>query len=344
MFEFLMCLNSNAVPLGLSYNAGSSSISILAVSMLAPTKETKLNPILLKVIIISVLVHVVAAFVAGVVTIATHVMQEDAQFEEPPAVQEEEPPKEVKVVIKPQRPKQAMPMSHLQMRPVANISVAAVDVDLPSMGDSFTVSAGLGNGGGRLNLGNMVGAVMRFPDIKGFGTTKKVEHAWEGTVYLFDKGKLLRLRNKQGDWFTRYKGDRKGKRQTAKIYNYSLNLPRQDFTKGFPGVTDQFEWFAIDFELALYWPESLAGEYEFRVESDDGSILTIDGEIVIDNDGQHAMVKAEGRHEMEAGRRKFRLAYFQGPATAVGLILEYRKAGETEWKIFNTTDLIKYQM
>ena len=57
--------------------------------MLPPERKRKLNPMLMKVIVISVAIHVVAAFVAGVITVATIVIQEDAQFEEPPAVVEE---------------------------------------------------------------------------------------------------------------------------------------------------------------------------------------------------------------------------------------------------------------
>ena len=110
----------------------------------------KMNPMLMKVIGASILVHVVGAFIAGVVTIATIVIQEDAQFEEPPSVAEEEPPREVKVVIRPEQAK--VPQTQrLSMRPVANIAVANVDVNLPDMDQNFTVSAGLGGfGGGRL--------------------------------------------------------------------------------------------------------------------------------------------------------------------------------------------------
>jgi hypothetical protein len=164
-------------------------------SMLPPTKKKKLNPMLMKVIIISALVHVVAAFVAGVVTIATHVMQEDAQFDEPPAVQEEEPPKEVKVEIKPQRPKQAMPMSNLRMRPVANIAVADVDVDLPSLGDSFTVSAGLGGvGGGNLLSGARGNIGMGMSDVSVFGLKTRAERV----LFVIDGSRRMVLDEKGG--------------------------------------------------------------------------------------------------------------------------------------------------
>jgi hypothetical protein len=32
------------------------------------------------------------------------------------------------------------------------------------------------------------------------------------------------------------------------IHTSSLNIPPRIFTDGFPGVTDRFEWFAIDYQ------------------------------------------------------------------------------------------------
>lgn len=115
--------------------------------MIPIEKKRKMNPLLMKVIVISVGIHIIAGFIAGVITVANIVIQEDAQFEEPPAVEEVEPPKEVKVQIQQSAPKNMQSQS-LTMRPVANIAVANVDVNLPDMADSFTVSAGLGGIGG----------------------------------------------------------------------------------------------------------------------------------------------------------------------------------------------------
>lgn len=143
--------------------------------MIVPQKKKKMNPMLMKVIIISVLIHVAAGFVAGVITIATHVIQEDTQFEEPPAIQEEEPPPEVKVQIKPQQPKM-QPAQRLTMRPVANIAVANIDVDLPSIDQSFTVSAGIGGvGGGNLLAGARGSIGMGMSDVSVFGLKTRAE-------------------------------------------------------------------------------------------------------------------------------------------------------------------------
>lgn len=139
-------------------------------------KKKKLNPMLMNVIIISVLLHVVAAFVAGVVTIATHVIKEEALFEEPPVVEQEEPPPDVKVEIKPQNIPQNQPLQNLKMKQVGNITVANVNVSLPSMGDSFTVSAGLGNiAGGSLMAGTRGSLGLGMSDVNVFGLKTRAE-------------------------------------------------------------------------------------------------------------------------------------------------------------------------
>ncbi|WPJ95830.1 PA14 domain-containing protein [Coraliomargarita algicola] len=295
----------------------------------------------MKVIFISIVLHIVAAFVAGIITVANVVIKEDTRFEEVPAIEEIEIPKEQKVTIVPNPPK-AQPMNHLKMRPVTDISVASIDVDLPSMDQSFTVSAALGStGGGRLNLGAGLGMnINQFPDIIGFGTTKKMAYAWEGTVYLFKPKKINRILDEK----EKIGGLKDGRRQSSKIYNHVLNLPTQNFSEGFPGVTDQFEWFAVDFEVKLFWPAKLAGEYEFRLASDDGSVLFIDRELVVNNDGNHAMATETGTFKLDQGLHRFQLVYYQGPATKLGLVLEYREVGSEEWQLFDLKEYIQYQI
>ena len=126
--------------------------------MLPPTKKRKINPLLLKVIFISVAIHLLAALILGSITIYKFVVPSEAQFEEPPVVEQEEPPPPVKVQIKPQQPKQQQ-AQRLTMRPVANIAVANVDVNLPNMEQNFTVSTGLGGMGGGSLLGGTRGNI-----------------------------------------------------------------------------------------------------------------------------------------------------------------------------------------
>ena len=143
--------------------------------MLPATKKKTMNPLLMKVIVISVGIHVIAGFIAGIITVANIVIQDDAQFEEPPAVVEEEPPPQVKVQIKQQQPKQQQ-AQRLSMRPVANISVANVDVNLPNMDQSFTVSASLGGMSGGSLLGGTRGNIgMGLSDVSVFGLKTRAE-------------------------------------------------------------------------------------------------------------------------------------------------------------------------
>ena len=126
--------------------------------MIQSKKKKKLNPMLINVLIISGAVHVLAILILGGITIVKYIIPDDAEFEEPPAIEEVEVPKEVKVEIKPPPPAPQKQASKLQMRPMANIAVSSVDVNLPSMDQSFTVSAGVG-GLGRGLLGSSRGSM-----------------------------------------------------------------------------------------------------------------------------------------------------------------------------------------
>ena len=52
------------------------------------------------------------------------------------------------------------------------------------------------------------------------------------------------------------------------------------------------------------------GGYKFWTESDDGSILYIDNEIVVDNDGDHGMEEKSGLANLQQGWHKIKVVYF----------------------------------
>jgi hypothetical protein len=54
-----------------------------------------------------------------------------------------------------------------------------------------------------------------------------------------------------------------------------------------------------------------AGSYSFWVESDDGSILYIDGGVVVNNDGLHGMVAKQANKDISAGVHSLKLEYFE---------------------------------
>jgi outer membrane protein OmpA-like peptidoglycan-associated protein len=142
----------------------------------------------------------------------------------------------------------------------------------------------------------------------GFGTAGTVPFALQGRVYFIPE-ESERLPD-----FSRL-------RPQGTISTTVLNIQPQSFTVGFPGVTDRFEWFAIDYQGRIMLPQ--AGTYTFRLTSDDGSKLFIDGREVIDNDGIHGVDAVDGEVTLTAGIHDVRVQYFQGPREDVALMLEW---------------------
>lgn len=59
-----------------------------------------------------------------------------------------------------------------------------------------------------------------------------------------------------------------------------------------------------------------AGEYSFVLASDDGSKLAIDGKPVVDNDGSHGLLAANGSMTLTPGRHAIRVEWFNGSGGA----------------------------
>jgi len=120
------------------------------------------------------------------------------------------------------------------------------------------------------------------------------------------------------------------------IYTNGLYIPPREFTEGFPGVTDRFEWFAIDYRGRFY--VTAPGRYRFALISDDGSKLYVDGRVVINNDGHHPPLRKEGSVKLSGGAHDIRISYFQGPRYEIALVLGVRPPGVREWRVFNTDE------
>jgi hypothetical protein len=112
------------------------------------------------------------------------------------------------------------------------------------------------------------------------------------------------------------------------LYTDQFNVSTRQFELGFPGLPGLTEWFAILYTGKFVVEQS--GTYQFRLASDDGSILQIDGETVIDHDGQHGPVVKRGEAELKAGTHELRLRYFQGPRVWVALQLWVTPPGKPE--------------
>jgi PA14 domain len=102
----------------------------------------------------------------------------------------------------------------------------------------------------------------------------------------------------------------------GRVSTNRLDIPNRSFKEGFPGLTDRFEWFGIDYRGQCRFA---AAEHTFRLSSDDGSRLYIDDKLVIQNDGTHSEISVGAKLRLEAGVHRVRVTYFQGPATEIAL-------------------------
>jgi len=125
-----------------------------------------------------------------------------------------------------------------------------------------------------------------------FGTTVVVPSGLKGRIYYLKPGDDA-LPN-----FARLE-------PVGTIYTNGLNIPPRDFESGFPGVTNRFEWFAIDY-TGRFWIAA-PGLYRFSLLSDDGSKLYIDDELVIENDGVHPARDQRGEVDLTTGMHRIRV-------------------------------------
>ncbi|HTW49760.1 MAG TPA: PA14 domain-containing protein [Acidobacteriaceae bacterium] len=119
------------------------------------------------------------------------------------------------------------------------------------------------------------------------------------------------------------------------LYAFALDVPNQYFsnTDGIPGVTPRTNLFGIDYH-AVFWIRN-AGDYRFRMVSDDGAILWIDDRRLIDLDGVHPARGDEGRIHLEPGLHTMHIPYYQGAVNAVALLMWVRPPRAKDWQIFD---------
>ncbi len=114
---------------------------------------------------------------------------------------------------------------------------------------------------------------------------------------------------------------------TMLVPNFAV--PVTPFDQGFPGLSANLkEWFAIWFDGYLVAPD--AGTYTIDVCSDDGSRLYLpeaSDDPVIVNDGQHSYGCVGAEVELDEGRNRFTLDYFQGPANQIALEVYWTPPG-----------------
>jgi hypothetical protein len=168
-----------------------------------------------------------------------------------------------------------------------------------------------------------LGQAQDTPPVPTFGTTVVIPSGLRGQIYYIHRN------SKALPQFERLK-------PVGTIYTTALNVPPRDFNEGFPGVTDRFEWFAIDY-TGRFWIQK-PGVYEFALTSDDGAKLYIDDRELIDNDGQHQPVTEQGRINLRGGIHRIRVSYFQGPRYQVALVLKVAGPDDEELRVFSTDE------
>jgi len=120
----------------------------------------------------------------------------------------------------------------------------------------------------------------------------------------------------------------------------NLNIPFRKWTEGFPkndgtllkdnNGNDLVEYFAMDLkgylELVAGYTE---GDYDFALASDDGAILNIDGQVIVDNDGTHATqwkCSSKSVNLIRGESHSMRVRYYQGPRENIELRVFWRPA------------------
>jgi hypothetical protein len=95
----------------------------------------------------------------------------------------------------------------------------------------------------------------------------------------------------------------------ATFYTNTFDVSERHEPEGFPGITDRASWFMIEYTGVFTVAKD--GSYEFRLHSDDGSYLFIDGAMVIENDGKHRPLSRSGSIQLGAGEHHLRILYAQ---------------------------------
>ncbi len=154
-----------------------------------------------------------------------------------------------------------------------------------------------------------------------FGTTVVIAGGLRGSVYSIAKDTTV---------LPDFKSDQV--QRVGEVWTNELNIQPRHWSSGFPGLTQRFEWFAIDYN-GRFWIAQ-PGRYVFALLSDDGSRLYLDDTPVIDNDCQHSPDLRVAAVQLEGGVHRIRVAYFQGPRDCLALVLAV--AGpDQQWKVFD---------
>lgn len=109
----------------------------------------------------------------------------------------------------------------------------------------------------------------------------------------------------------------------------AFQIPNRAWSDGFPGQPSLIEWFAIRATSSL--TVNATGKHYFKLNADDGAKLYIDGQLVVDNDGQHAEKAVVGSINLTKGQHDIVVEYFQGPRYHIALELFWKTPGTSTY-------------
>jgi len=207
-------------------------------------------------------------------------------------------------------PSDPPPLARFAVRDRVTGNLGVVDVALPvSLTAQFDSGAGL-----RRPTGSIIS----------FGVVTPREGTFCGDVYELPKG-------------TSALPDYWSLEPVGSVYTDALTVPNQDITiaGGIPGVTRSNTWFGVDYYGEFFVKK--AGKYEFELRSDDGSRLEIDNQPVINLNGVHQDIAKTEHVHLSAGLHTIHVPYFQGPPSALALVLRIKPPGES-MEPFNITE------
>ena len=113
--------------------------------------------------------------------------------------------------------------------------------------------------------------------------------------------------------------------------NIDRLISKIEVNEGEFGMADHF-YVEVTGELQV----TTGGTVTFRLTSDDGSALLIDGKEIAENDGIHAAGAVEGKADLAVGWHPFKVRYFEGEGQE-SLKLEWKPAGATSYSVIDDT-------
>jgi len=160
-----------------------------------------------------------------------------------------------------------------------------------------------------------------------------------GTIYnLTAYTKIFRSRYGK-HWYRRYKmPDFDTLQPIGRTIIETINEENRSYLEQIKHVpVGLLEWYGI--RIGAYLVAKASGRYQFKLTSDDGSRLYINGIMVIDNDGLHPEYSRTGSIYLKKGKHKIKVEYYQGPRFHVAWQLFWKTPHHHHYHLSDARDL-----